>query len=139
MAIEQAAHFTVLPRTYYVSEEIFAREVEQIFNRQWKFATHTSQIPNAGDFVVEDVVGESVIIVRGDDGVVNAFFNVCRHRGYQFCEQPCGSVKRFVCPYHQWSFGRDGCVLHVPGAPTANSSTTPIGDFTARMSRSGTG
>jgi Rieske 2Fe-2S family protein len=109
--------FTLLPREYYTSEEIFEREVEQIFTRQWTYVAHESQIPNPGDFVVEEIVGESLIIVRGDEGEVNAFFNVCRHRGYQFCEQVRGSAKRFICPYHQWSYDRDGRVLNVPGAP----------------------
>jgi phenylpropionate dioxygenase-like ring-hydroxylating dioxygenase large terminal subunit len=117
MALEQLTYFTLLDRSSYVSDDIFAREAEQIFRRQWSFVAHTSAIPDAGDFVVEEVAGESLVINRGDDGEVNAFFNVCRHRGYQFCEQERGSAKRFICPYHQWSYGRDGRVLNVPGAP----------------------
>jgi Rieske 2Fe-2S family protein len=116
MTLDQLTYFTLLPRSYYTSDDVLSLENDRIFRRQWTLAAHTSQIPKAGDFVVEEMAGESLIIVRGDEGEVNAFFNVCRHRGYQFCEQARGSAKRFVCPYHQWSYGRDGSVLHVPGA-----------------------
>jgi Rieske 2Fe-2S family protein len=115
--IEPAGLLTILPREYYKSDDLLDREVDRIFTRQWTFVAHESQIPQAGDFVVEEIVGESLIIVRGDEGEVNAFFNVCRHRGYRFCEQASGRANRFICPYHQWSYGRDGRVLNVPGAP----------------------
>lgn len=114
--IEREQVGTLLPRSYYLSDQVFEREVERIFMRQWTLIAHASQIPNPGDFVVEEVVGESMIIVRGDGGEVNAFFNVCRHRGHRLCEQPSGRVKRFICPYHQWSYGCNGRVLNVPGA-----------------------
>jgi phenylpropionate dioxygenase-like ring-hydroxylating dioxygenase large terminal subunit len=68
--IEHAAYFTTLPREYYVSDEIFEREVDRIFCRQWLYAGHISQLPNRGDFRRSEIAGESVVLVLGDGETV---------------------------------------------------------------------
>ena len=112
--IDHGAYFTSLPREYFLSEEIFEQELERIWRRQWLYAAHTSQLPEAGDFVVREIVGESVVIVRDDGGEVRAFLNLCRHRGARICDAAEGSVKRFTCPYHQWSYELDGRLRSAP-------------------------
>src|SRR5262245_19048767 len=115
--IEQPGFVTSLPREYYVSEEIFQTELERVFERQWLFAAHVSQVPRPGDFVVRQIGPESLIIARDPDGRLRAFFNVCRHRGAELCKAgSAGSAKRIVCPYHSWSYGLDGSLKGAPGS-----------------------
>ncbi|HWI22374.1 MAG TPA: aromatic ring-hydroxylating dioxygenase subunit alpha, partial [Baekduia sp.] len=116
--IEQAGYFTSLPGHYYTSQEIFDMETERVFRTQWLYAGHVSQIPDTGNFFVARLATESLIITRDADDRVRAFFNVCRHRGSQLCpEGSSGKKKRFVCPYHNWSFSLDGKLLGSPGSP----------------------
>ena len=100
-----------LEQPFYNDPEIYQRELERIFLRHWLYVGHHSQIPNPGDYFVFEIADESVILVRGYDGAVRALVNVCRHRGSRVCKDPCGKVKRFVCPYHGWSYGLDGRLL----------------------------
>jgi Rieske 2Fe-2S family protein len=100
-----------LPRRFYHDELVYRAEMETIWRKDWLFAGHSCQIVHPGDYFLYEVDGDSVIIVRGDDGQVNAFYNVCRHRGSVICQEPQGSVKRFVCPYHQWTYDRNGRLL----------------------------
>jgi Rieske 2Fe-2S family protein len=79
------------------------------------FAAHESQLAAPGDFVVDEVAGESFVVVRDEDARLHAFLNTCRHRGFRFCEEAQGSVRRFVCPYHQWTYALDGALVRVPG------------------------
>jgi Rieske 2Fe-2S family protein len=107
---------TILAREYYVSEHIFAEEVEKVLSRQWTYAGHMSQISNTGDYFVVDLLGESLVFVRGDGGEIRGFYNVCRHRGHILCTGRSGRKKRaIVCPYHQWSYQFDGTLRSVPG------------------------
>lgn len=113
--IDKQKYFLNLPRDYYLSEERFARERERIFARQWVYVAHESQLPNRGDYLVCDLAGnESVIIARGDGGKINAFFNVCRHRGFRLCDRGDSTTGRFVCPYHGWTYDLDGSLKGAP-------------------------
>jgi Rieske 2Fe-2S family protein len=100
-----------LPRQFYHDELVYRVEMETIWRKGWLFAGHSCQIVHPGDYFLYEADGDSVIIIRGDDGQVNAFNNVCRHRGSVICQEPQGSVKRFVCPYHQWTYDRNGRLL----------------------------
>jgi Rieske 2Fe-2S family protein len=104
-----------LPRSFYHDELVYRVDLESIWLFGWLFAGYTCQIPNPGDYFLYDLYYDSVIIVRGDEGEINAFHNVCRHRGTQICVEPEGSVKRFICPYHQWTYGKDGRLLLTRG------------------------
>jgi phenylpropionate dioxygenase-like ring-hydroxylating dioxygenase large terminal subunit len=75
---------------------------------------HASQVAAPGDFITHDASGVPLLIVRGDDGVLGAFLNVCRHRGTRVEPAACGAKKAFVCPYHAWSYRRDGALLGIP-------------------------
>lgn len=115
--IEQIDHneyFTTLPREYYLSQEIYDREVERIFTQQWHYVAHESELPNRGDYVTVELVGESVLITRDQNLVINAMLTACRHRGHSVCNNASGNARRFVCPYHNWSYGLDGRLLKAP-------------------------
>ncbi len=100
-----------LPRPFYYEEGLYQLEMEAIWRQGWLFAGHSCQIPNPGDYFLYEVEGDSVIVVRGDDGKANALYNVCRHRGMVICQEPEGNIRRFVCPYHQWTYDRGGRLL----------------------------
>ena len=100
-----------LPRPLYHDELVYRSEMQYIWRQGWLFAGHSCEIPNPGDYFVYDVDGDSVIVVRDNEGQVHALFNVCRHRGSIICEEPEGHVKRFICPYHQWTYALDGHLL----------------------------
>jgi Rieske 2Fe-2S family protein len=100
-----------LPRTFYHDAALYQAEMEAIWRQSWLFAGHSCQIPNPGDFFLYNMEGNSVIIVRGDDGQVNTLYNVCRHRGSVICQEDQGNIRRFICPYHQWTYDRHGNLL----------------------------
>src|SRR5690554_6027658 len=86
----------------YCDEGAYQADLEQIFYREWLFAVPACEIPKPGNFATLQVGECPVIILRGADGRVRAFHNVCRHRGQRLCPQANGSVPKLVCPYHQW-------------------------------------
>ena len=100
-----------LPRPLYHDELLYRVEMENIWRAGWLFAGHSCQIPKPGDYFLYEVDGDSIIIVRDQHGDVQALYNVCRHRGSLICEAPEGHVKRFICPYHQWTYDIDGHLL----------------------------
>jgi glycine betaine catabolism A len=97
-----------LPQPFYTDDAIFARDMEQVYRAHWLFAGHTTQIPNVGDYFLYNLGNDSVIVIRDEDGTVHAHHNSCRHRGSVLCVEPEGWVKKFVCPYHQWVFEKNG-------------------------------
>jgi Rieske 2Fe-2S family protein len=97
-----------LDQRFYTDPDIYKLEVERIINRNWILAGHQSELPEPGDFKVLNVARESAIIVRGSDGVLKAFANVCRHRGSLVCLEKKGSTRKFSCPYHGWMYDIDG-------------------------------
>jgi phenylpropionate dioxygenase-like ring-hydroxylating dioxygenase large terminal subunit len=108
-----------LPQKYFVAPEIFAREQQKIFARQWLLVGHQSQIPGSGDFFLATVANESLIVVRDQHKQIRAFYNVCRHRGSRLKEhQPgqavCGHSSAIQCPYHAWSYNLEGRLLGAP-------------------------
>ena len=106
-----------LDQPFYTHPDIFTRDFERIISRKWLFADHVSRIPNPGDYFLYEVAGESIIVLRGGEGEVRAFFNVCRHRGSRIRTEPEGHAARLVCPYHAWSYGLDGRCIRARGMP----------------------
>lgn len=109
-----AAGATTLPQRYFVSPEIFSEEQAAIFSGQWILAGHQSQIATPGDYFVQEVAGESLIIARDRDGTIRGFYNVCRHRGTRLCEDQNGHSSTIQCPYHAWTYGLDGKLVGAP-------------------------
>ncbi len=113
-----------LDRDYYTSEEIFAREYEHIYSREWIYAGPSPTPPRKGSNFKIDDGGEEIVVVRGEGDQIDAHLNVCRHRGFRLCAEETGKVRAFVCPYHQWRFDLDGTLRNVPKRPTERTSTT---------------
>ncbi|GBH29820.1 aromatic ring-hydroxylating oxygenase subunit alpha [Sphingobium xenophagum] len=103
-----------LPAWTYSDPEFFAAEVERIFRPSWQIVCHVSDIAQPGDFQTLDYIGESVIVIRGEDGAVRAFTNVCRHRGARIVDGVSGCARKLVCPYHGWTYESDGRLTGVP-------------------------
>ena len=97
-----------LEQRFYTDPEIYELELELVVTRNWILAGHQSQLPRPGDFKVLNVANESAIIIRGSDGELKAFANVCRHRGSLVCLESQGNAKKFSCPYHGWIYDIDG-------------------------------
>ncbi|MDG3005756.1 aromatic ring-hydroxylating oxygenase subunit alpha [Paludisphaera mucosa] len=109
-----------LPARYYLDEDHYARELERLFLARWFYIGRADEVPNRGDYVLREAADESLIVTRGDDGRVRAFFNVCRHRGTRLCEQPSGTFTGAIrCPYHAWAYDLSGRLL---GAPSMDQS-----------------
>ena len=101
-----------LEQRFYTDPDIYALEVEKVINRNWFLAGHVSELPEAGDFKLFRAGEESAIVVRGSDGELRAFANVCRHRGSLVCLEDRGHVDKFMCPYHGWMYDVDGNLTH---------------------------
>jgi glycine betaine catabolism A len=104
-----------LPARYYTDPAIFHSELERLYFGRWICVGRTERIPNAGDYFLVELAGESVIVTRAADGAIRAFFNVCRHRGTRMCTASEGAFEgRIACPYHGWSYGLDGALIGAP-------------------------
>ena len=101
-----------LPAQFYLSPEINALDIAEIFGKHWVFVAVEPDIAEPGDYVRVEVGHNSVIILRDDDMSVKAFHNVCRHRGSQLCDEQKGSVGNIVCPYHQWTYDLSGNLIY---------------------------
>ena len=98
-----------LPAWTYHSPAMFELEKQQLFLNHWQVACHVNDIPAPGDWRGFDLLGERAMILRGQDGVVRAFHNLCRHRGARVVDGPSGHCKgAMVCPFHGWVYNLDG-------------------------------
>jgi Rieske 2Fe-2S family protein len=100
-----------LDQRFYTDPEIYDLEIDRVVTRNWILVGHQSELPEPGDFKVFNVANESAIIVRGSDGDLKAFANVCRHRGSLVCLQSEGNTSKFTCPYHGWMYDIDGHLI----------------------------
>jgi Rieske 2Fe-2S family protein len=106
---------TTLPGRYFYDPDIYAREQERLFGQMWTCVGRADALPAAGDFKTVEQAGESVLIVRGRDGELRAFLNVCRHRGARLRLEPCGNTGAAIqCMYHAWSYALDGRLIGAP-------------------------
>ena len=112
-----------IPSRYYYDETIFQREKERIFHDMWFYVGRANEIPKPGDYIVRQIVDESVIITRDKKGEVHALYNVCRHRGTKLCQEQQGQFKggSFSCKYHGWTYGLDGKLLATPNMLEADN------------------
>ena len=121
-----------LPGWLYFDPEFFEAEKRAFLRAAPQVVCHESEIAEAGEWRTLDYLGESIIVIRGDDGEVRAFTNVCRHRGSRLVDGEAGCAKVLTCPYHAWSYARDGRLVGVPhraeypGLQTEQLSLVPI-------------
>jgi phenylpropionate dioxygenase-like ring-hydroxylating dioxygenase large terminal subunit len=104
-----------IDRRIFSDEQIYQRELEQIFARAWNFMCHESQIPKPGDFFCNFIGEESVIATRDRKGKLQVFLNTCRHRGNAVCRAESGHAAAFMCTYHGWTYDLEGNLKGVPG------------------------
>ena len=103
-----------LPAWIYRDPEFFERERQAIFRQSWQLVCHLNDVPRPGDFYTFEFLGESLVVVRTDEGV-RAFHNVCRHRAARLLDGERGSCgRRITCPYHAWTYALDGRLVGVP-------------------------
>jgi Rieske 2Fe-2S family protein len=104
-----------LPARFYTDPAHYEAELERFFFHMWVYAGRAERIPQPGDFVLCDVAGESLVLTRAPGGRINAFFNVCRHRGTRLCTAERGSFHGAIqCPYHAWTYDLDGRLVGAP-------------------------
>jgi glycine betaine catabolism A len=109
---------------YYTSAEVFASEQRDIFENMWFCAARSAELANPGQFKKVQVGRESVLVVRGRDGTLRAFLNVCRHRGAQLCTESEGQARRNLrCPYHAWTYALDGKLVAAPNIASFTDET----------------
>ncbi len=106
-----------LDQALYVDPAVFRRDRERIFSNQWILAGHVSQISEPGDYLLFDLAGESIILIRDRQGAVHAHYNVCRHRGSRVLLEPAGNARSLVCRYHGWTYACDGSLQAAPRMP----------------------
>lgn len=102
-------------RDVYTDPEIFQLEMERLWSRTWIYVGHSSQVPNAGDYITVDIAAKPVIMVRHTDGSIRVLMNRCAHKGTKVVSDFAGNTgKTFRCPYHAWTYRTDGTLLHIP-------------------------
>ncbi len=133
-----------LPAEYYLDDAFFALEKEHLFFASWMCVAREEQVPNPGDSLVVNVIGESILLVRNRLGVLRGFYNVCRHRGSELCMPadhatqthgiaPAGGVTArglIRCPYHSWVYDLDGALVaapHIEALCKQDFSLYPVG------------
>ncbi|MFB9887420.1 aromatic ring-hydroxylating oxygenase subunit alpha [Balneatrix alpica] len=101
-----------LDQPFYKDEAFFRLDMEEIFYKEWLLVGMTCEIPNKGNYFTLQIGENPIIVVRGKEGAIEAFHNVCRHRGSRLCTQHRGKTAKLVCPYHQWTYELDGKLIY---------------------------
>ncbi len=105
---------STIPAPWYLDERIENRERERVFGCNWIAVGRTDQVGEPGQFFTVELAGEPLVVVRGADGELRAFYNVCRHHAAAVATLPCGTVQHLRCPYHGWTYGLDGTLKGAP-------------------------
>jgi len=105
--------FTI-PGAWYVDPHIAELEASSVFAGTWQLVGRIERVEKPGQFVTANIAGEPVVVVRGNDGVLRAFYNVCRHHAAAVVTEQCGQASILHCPYHGWNYGLDGSLKGMP-------------------------
>jgi choline monooxygenase len=108
------AEASTIPAPWYVDSRIAELETKTVFSKTWQMIGHADQVEKPGQFVTATVAGEPIVAVRGNDGVLRGFYNVCRHHAAAVVTEPCGQASILHCPYHGWNYGLDGSLKGMP-------------------------
>src|ERR1700736_676194 len=108
------AEASTIPAPWYVDPRIAELERLNVFSKTWQLVARTDQLQKPGEFVTARLAGEPIVVVRGSDGTLRAFYNVCRHHAAAVVTQPCGQATMLQCPYHGWRYGLDGSLKGMP-------------------------
>ena len=108
------AEASTIPAPWYVDPRIADLEAKTVFSNTWQMVGRVEQVEKPGQFVTANIAGEPILAVRGGDGVLRAFYNVCRHHAAAVVTEPCGQTSILHCPYHGWNYGLDGSLKGMP-------------------------
>ncbi len=108
------AEASTIPSAWYTDERIFELEKQTIFSRSWQFAARIDQLKKVGDYVTSEIAGEPIVVVRGGDNKLRAFFNVCRHHAAAVMTERQGQANQMRCPYHGWTYSLEGELKGTP-------------------------
>jgi len=108
------AEASTIPAPWYVDSRIAELEACAVFSRTWQMVGRVEQVEKPGQFVTASVAGEPIVVVRGNDGVLRGFYNVCRHHAAAVVTEACGQASILHCPYHGWNYGLDGSLKGMP-------------------------
>lgn len=97
-----------VPKVFYTSKQVFEKEKEDIFAKSWICVGHCSEVAQPNQYFTRKIIGENIIVIRGKDSVLRAFYNVCPHRGHELLTGAGKSKNVITCPYHAWTFKLDG-------------------------------
>jgi choline monooxygenase len=97
-----------IPAPWYTDARIAQLELQNVFSRTWQAVGRTPQVEKPGQYVTANVAGEPIVAVRGSDGKLRAFYNVCRHHAMAVMNEPCGQAQHMRCPYHGWTYNLEG-------------------------------
>jgi choline monooxygenase len=103
-----------IPSSWYFDPEIYAAECRAVFSGSWQVVGRAEQVARTGQFLTAEIAGEPILAVRGEDGVLRAFHNVCRHRAARVVTEPCGQATKLRCRYHGWTYDLAGRLRGVP-------------------------
>ena len=101
-------HASTIPSPWYFDEQIAELENADVFGKTWQAVGRADQVQKPGQFLTADIAGDPVVVVRGEDSQLRAFYNVCRHHAAAVVTEAQGCAKQFRCPYHGWTYGIDG-------------------------------
>src|SRR5450755_1325598 len=115
LARSESPFASTLPGRYYYDTAIYDQEMERIFSQMWVCVGRAETLSDPGTYQLVTLGQESIIIVRGRDHELRAFYNVCRHRGARLCTEAAGQLKGSIqCRYHAWTYGLDGQLIGAP-------------------------
>lgn len=120
--INNTSFIPTLPAKTYYCQDRYEEEFTKIFKKEWLYVLHESQLSEPGSYETFELGNVPLLIVRGKDNIVRAFYNVCVHRGH-ILASGSGTTSKFVCPYHAWTFQTDGKLRAAPGAKVADMPT----------------
>ncbi len=107
-------HALTIPASWYVDKDLYNLELKSVFSNTWQLAARVDQVSQPGQYVTTDVAGEPIVVVRGNDGVLRGFFNVCRHHAAAVMTEPHGKAAQLRCPYHGWTYSLEGELKGTP-------------------------
>src|SRR5215210_5582720 len=103
-----------IPNTWYTCPDVLDAERRTVFGSTWQMVGRTAQVAEPGSYLTADVAGEPILVVRGEDRTLRAFFNVCRHRAAPILNEPCGHATKLRCRYHGWTYDLAGRLRGTP-------------------------
>lgn len=104
-----------VPAAGYADAELYRREIDEIFRKVPLLVALSCDVREPGDYLAYEIAQRPIVVLRGDDGRARTFVDACRHRGARVTEAHCGAARRLTCPYHSWSYDRQGRLVAVPG------------------------